>query len=179
MYSLTVRDIYRKYHDLDVGLYTIGPCEAGPDNFAPGTSIGRYCSIYYTVRTIGPDSRPLGPHHAPMNQGDGFASPTDAQPSASSAHLVIGNDVYIGHNAIILPTVGRIGDGAFIGAGSVVRTPVPSYAVAMGNAARVVKYRFSEATIAALIESKWWERSLVQLSREWETFQAPLDSPKP
>ena len=52
MYSLTVRDIYRKYHDLDVGLYTIGPCEAGPDKLAPGTSIGRYSSIYYTVRTM-------------------------------------------------------------------------------------------------------------------------------
>jgi virginiamycin A acetyltransferase len=145
MYSLTVRDIYRKYHHLDVGLYTIGPCEAGPDNLAAGTSIGRYSSIYYTVRTMCGDGR-----------------------------LIIGNDVYIGHNAIILPTVERIGDGAFIGAGSVVHTSVPAYAVFIGNPARAVKYRFSKKTIADLLESTWWEKSLVELSREFETFQVPL-----
>jgi virginiamycin A acetyltransferase len=146
MYSLTVRDLYRKCHDLDVGLYTIGPCEAGPDSLAPGTSIGRYSSIYYTVRTMCGDGR-----------------------------LIIGNDVYIGHNAIILPTVERIGDGAFIGAGAVVQTSVPPYAVVMGNPARAVKYRFSKTTIADLLESKWWEKSLVELKRESETFQVPLD----
>jgi virginiamycin A acetyltransferase len=146
MYSLTVRHIYRKYHDLDVGLYTIGPCEAGPHNLAPGTSIGRYSSIYYTVRTVCGDRR-----------------------------LIIGNDVYIGHNAVIMPTVERIGDGAFVGAGSVVHTSVPAYAVFIGNPARAVKYRFSKKTIAGLLESKWWEKSLVELSREFETFQVPLD----
>ena len=147
MYSLTVRDIYREYHDLDVGLYTIGPCEAGPDKLAPGTSIGRYSSIYYTVRTM-----------CTQNQ-----------------RLIIGNDVFIGHNSIILPTVERIGDGAFIGAGSVVQTSIPPYGVVIGNPARVVKYRFSEKTIAGLLESRWWDRSLVDLTGEFETFQVPLD----
>ena len=165
MYSLTVRNIYRKYHDLDVGLYTIGPCEAGPDHLGPGTSIGRYCSIYYTVSTSCGEpleewqarARSLGPKPVPHRR------------------LVIGNDVFIGHNAIILPTVERIGDGAFIGAGSVVQTSVPPYAVLIGNPARVVKYRFSEKTIAEMLASKWWDRSLIELRREWETFQTPLD----
>ena len=150
MYSLTVREIYRRYHDLDVGLYTIGPCEAGPENFAPGTSIGRYCSIYYTVRTSAPDP-------------------------VTSARLAIGHDVFIGHNAIIQSTVATIGNGAFIGAGAVVKKSVPPYGVVMGNPARVVKYRFATATIAQLQESRWWDKSLDELTPEWESFQVPLE----
>jgi acetyltransferase-like isoleucine patch superfamily enzyme len=177
MYSLTVREVYRKCHDLDVGLYTIGPCESGPHNFAPGTSIGRYSSIYYTVRTIGPDELWQTPGHPPMNHGDALAS--TAEPQSSRARLVIGNDVFIGHNAIILPIVGQIGDGAFIGAGSVVQKPVPPYAVVMGNPARVVKYRFSEKTIAELLESRWWDKGLDELVPEWKTFEVALETGEP
>ena len=169
MYSLTVREVYRKFHDLDVGLYTIGPCESGPDNFAPGTSIGRYSSIYYTVRTI-----PAEAEHAPWGAVAGGRDDVPTQAS-SAARLAIGNDVFIGHNAIILPTVQRIGDGAFIGAGAVVQKPVPPYAVVMGNPARVVKYRFSERTIADLLQSRWWEKSLAELAPEWKTFEVPLE----
>ena len=169
MYSLTVREVYRKFHDLDIGLYTIGPCESGPDNLAPGTSIGRYSSIYYTVRTI-----PAEAEHAPWGAvaGEGEHVPTQA---SSAVRLAIGNDVFIGHNAIILPTVQRIGDGAFIGAGAVVQKPVPPYGVVMGNPARVVKYRFSERTIADLLQSRWWEKSLAELAPEWKTFEVPLE----
>ena len=78
---------------------------------------------------------------------------TADRPSGSH-RLLIGNDVFIGHNAVILPTTREIGDGAFIGAGAVVQNPVPPYAVVMGNPARVVKYRFSRETIADLLESQ-------------------------
>jgi serine acetyltransferase len=71
--------------------------------------------------------------------------------------------------------VQRIGDGAFIGAGAVVQKPVPPYAVVMGNPARVVKYRFSERTIADLLQSRWWEKSLAELAPEWKTFEVPLE----
>jgi acetyltransferase-like isoleucine patch superfamily enzyme len=169
MYSLTVREMYRRYHDLDVGLYTIGPCETGPENFAPGTTIGRYCSIYYTVRTIGPND-------------DGFAALRHVGRMAGAPSecptrncLAIGNDVFIGHNAIILPSVTQIGDGAYIGAGAVVQNPVPPYAIVMGNPGRVVKYRFSEKVIAELRESRWWEKPLGDLAADWESFQVPLD----
>ena len=171
MYSLTVREIYRRFHGLEVGLYTIGPCEAGPDLLDPGTVIGRYCSIYYTVRTISRD---------PLR--DANASSLHFNPSAlgrerDAAHgtLVIGSDVFIGHNAIILASAREIGDGAFIGAGSIVQNPVPPYAVVMGNPARVVRYRFSESRIRQLLESKWWLKSIEELGGELEHFCKPLD----
>jgi virginiamycin A acetyltransferase len=114
MYSLTVRELYRRHHDLEVGLYTIGPCEAGPAGLDPGTSIGRYCSIYYTVRTITLDEAAddgRGPVLAFGSAVNGAGAPAVAR-----HELQIGNDVFIGHNSIILPSTGSIGDGAFIGA---------------------------------------------------------------
>ena len=68
----------------------------------------------------------------------------------------IGNDVWIGENAFIKQGV-TIGNGAVIGAHSVVTKDVPDYAVVVGAPAKVVKYRFSENEIKELLESKWWE----------------------
>ena len=172
MYSLTVREIYRRFHGLDIGLYTIGPCEADPDRLAAGTSIGRYCSIYYTVRTVANDAQT-------STQSDGAAVGTTRSLSLKP-QITVGNDVFIGHNAIILPSATHIGDGAYIGAGAVVQKPVPPYAVVIGNPARVVKYRFSEEIIGELLQSSWWLKSLPQLKEEWDTFEAPLgDAPTP
>ncbi len=174
MYSLTVREIYRRFHRIDVGLYTIGPCEAGPDNIAPGTSIGRYCSIYYTVRILPDDA--TGTWDTSVGKGDLPASGSRRDQGSADPRLVIGNDVFIGHNAIILPSVGRIGDGAYIGAGAVVQKPVPPYAVVMGNPARAVKYRFSQDTIAALLASRWWLKDPNQLKDERSSFVEPLET---
>jgi len=93
--------------------------------------------------------------------------------------LLVGNDVFIGHNAIVLPTAKEIGDGAFVGAGSVVKSPVPPYAVVMGNPARVVRYRFSEPTIKELCESRWWTKSLGELRGSFGEFQVPLEGDGP
>lgn len=68
----------------------------------------------------------------------------------------IGNDVWIGHGAFVLPGV-TIGDGAVIAAMAVVTKDVPPYAVVAGSPARVVKMRFAEAHVAALSASRWWE----------------------
>jgi virginiamycin A acetyltransferase len=173
MYSLTVRELYRRHHDLEVGLYTIGPCEAGPAGLDPGTSIGRYCSIYYTVRTITLDEAAddgRGPVLAFGSAVNGAGAPAVAR-----HELQIGNDVFIGHNSIILPSTGSIGDGAFIGAGSVVQTPVPPYGVVMGNPARVVRYRFSENKIQELLASRWWLKSALELRAEMDEFRRPLE----
>lgn len=71
---------------------------------------------------------------------------------------VIGNDVWIGQNAVIMPGV-YIGDGAIIGANSVVAKDIPAYAVAAGNPCRVKKMRFSDEIIDILLEIKWWDWS--------------------
>jgi virginiamycin A acetyltransferase len=70
--------------------------------------------------------------------------------------LVVGNDVWIGYRATLMPGV-RVGDGAVIAAMSVVAADVPPYAVVAGNPARVVRYRHSETDIAALLALRWWD----------------------
>jgi virginiamycin A acetyltransferase len=68
----------------------------------------------------------------------------------------IGNDVWIGNDVRILSGV-RIGDGAVIGTMAVVAKDIPPYAIVIGNPARVIKYRFSESQIHALLRIRWWD----------------------
>ena len=72
---------------------------------------------------------------------------------------IIGNDVWIGQNATILPGV-QIGDGAIIGANSVVGSDVAPYTIVVGNPARIVKKRFDEELISLLLRLKWWDKSI-------------------
>lgn len=67
----------------------------------------------------------------------------------------IGNDVWIGRNALIKAGV-RIGDGAVVGMGAVVTKDVDDYCIVAGNPAQVIRYRFSEELILKLQEIKWW-----------------------
>lgn len=75
---------------------------------------------------------------------------------------VIGNDVWIGSEAIIMPGV-TIGDGAVIGTRSLVTRDVEPYAIVGGNPARVIRKRFNEAVIRVLLEMEWWAWSDEQL----------------
>jgi virginiamycin A acetyltransferase len=69
---------------------------------------------------------------------------------------VVGNDVWIGHNATIMPGV-QVGDGAIVATGTVVSKDVPAFSVVAGNPARVVKMRFSDEVIAELLRIRWWD----------------------
>ncbi len=75
---------------------------------------------------------------------------------------VIGNDVWIGSEAIVMPGV-TIGDGAVIGTRSLVTRDVEPYAIVGGNPARVIRKRFDEEQIALLLEMEWWAWSDDQL----------------
>lgn len=88
---------------------------------------------------------------------------------AESAHTVIGNDVFIGANVTILDGV-HIGDGVVIGAGAVVTKDIPSYAIAVGVPATVIKYRFDSETISSLLERKWWNENNSTLERIEKEF---------
>ena len=70
--------------------------------------------------------------------------------------IVIGNDVWIGYEAVILAGV-TVGDGAIIGARAVVTKDVPPYTIVGGVPAKPIRKRFSEDTIAALLELRWWD----------------------
>lgn len=78
-------------------------------------------------------------------------------------HVVIGNDVWTGHNVNIMGGV-SIGDGAIIAAGAVVTRDVPPYAVVAGVPAEIKRSRFSEKIIERLLRVQWWDLELSQLS---------------
>ena len=77
---------------------------------------------------------------------------------------VIGNDVWIGQNATILPGV-HIGDGAIIGANSVVGSDVEPYAIVVGNPASVLRKRFDDDLIELLEKFKWWDKDVETINK--------------
>jgi len=83
--------------------------------------------------------------------------------------VTIGHDVWIGARAIVLDGA-TIGDGAIVGAGAVVAGEVPPFAIVSGVPAKVVRYRFDEATIEAIRRSKWWELDLEVLRANADAF---------
>lgn len=91
----------------------------------------------------------------------------------SKGDIVIGNDVWIGANAIVLSGV-TVGDGSIVAAGAVVTKDVPPYSIVAGNPAKVVKYRFSEEIVAALGQVKWWDWPDEKLKRNRSFFEGKL-----
>ena len=77
---------------------------------------------------------------------------------------IIGNDVWIGHEALIMPAV-SIGDGAIIASRSVVTKDVPPYSIVAGNPAKVIRHRFDDKTIAGLCEIKWWDWPIEKINQ--------------
>ena len=75
---------------------------------------------------------------------------------------MIGNDVWIGQNAVLLPGV-TIGDGAIIGANSVVGSDVAPYTIVAGNPAKVIRKRFDDELIDLLLQFKWWDKSIDEI----------------
>lgn len=114
--------------------------------------IGNYCSIAPGVK-IGQanhDVNCFSTNSRFCNGVNGFRMYTEP--------AIIGNDVWIGANAIVLQGV-KIGDGAVIGAGSVVTKDVPEYSIAVGIPAKIVRKRLEEDTVIKLKESEWWNKT--------------------
>ena len=124
-------------------------------------SIGKFCSIASFVR-IGPGNHPaytrIAQHHFTYrSEMFGFGQDDEAFFSWRRGEPVtIGNDVWIGHNAIIMPGV-TIGNGAVIGAGAVVTKDVEPYSVVVGVPAREINMRFSDDLIARIERAAWWD----------------------
>ncbi len=85
-----------------------------------------------------------------------------ADTMAQRRDVVIGNDVWIGVDAIVMPGV-HVGDGAVIGAGAVVTRDVEPFQIVAGVPAKALRKRFSEPVCAAIAASKWWERDYREL----------------
>ncbi|WP_061270628.1 CatB-related O-acetyltransferase [Leptospira interrogans] len=89
---------------------------------------------------------------------------------------IVGNDVWIGTNAIILPGI-KIGDGAIIGAYSVVARDVPAYTIVTGNPSQVIRERFSPEVKEKLLKLKWWDWTPQKITDSLE-FLTTLDFKK-
>ncbi len=138
--------------------------------------IGRYCSIASGV-DIASDQHPTDWMSTSMIQyvrnvhewgvwlqsvGKEYVPPETQFESNSAAR--IGNDVWIGKNAIIRSGV-NVGDGAIVAAGAVVVRDVPPYAVVAGVPAVVKRFRFSDEIIAELNRLKWWRFNVLGIDR--------------
>lgn len=85
--------------------------------------------------------------------------------------IIIGNDVWIGYEAIILAGV-TIGDGAIIGSRAVVTKDVPPYTIVGGVPAKVIRKRFSDDIIASLLQIKWWDWSKDKIIKHISAIQS-------
>lgn len=85
--------------------------------------------------------------------------------------IVIGSDVWIGYEAVILSGV-TVGDGAIIGARAVVTKDVPPYTIVGGVPARPIRRRFSDDTIRALLALRWWDWPPARIAQALPAIQA-------
>lgn len=116
--------------------------------------IGRYCAIADKVNIIAGgehDIKSLMVVHYIWDIDKYY----DKAYAGAKGDVEIGSDVWIAFNTVILSGV-KIGHGAVIGAGSVVVKDIPPYAVAAGNPAKVIRYRYSKSEIEKLLKIKWW-----------------------
>ncbi len=146
------------------------------------TKIGRYSSIGPYVKNI------LGEHPAStfvstspvffsqlMQLGTTFVKGqkynefrfADGEGNFSN---IIGNDVWIGANVILLEGI-TVGDGAIVAAGAVVTKDVPPYAIVGGVPAKVIRYRFDDFDISFLLDLKWWNKNESWIKAHAEMFE--------
>ncbi|HJT23091.1 MAG TPA: CatB-related O-acetyltransferase [bacterium] len=121
-----------------------------------GLVVGKYCSIAPEVTFV------LGGEHQTDTistypfSGTYLKSFKSGIPPGTKGNIKVGNDVWIGMKALILSGV-TIGDGAVIGAGSVVVKDVEPYAIVGGNPAKLIRYRFAKSQVQILLKTRWWD----------------------
>lgn len=142
----------------------------GPFDMIFHAEIGKFTSISYGV-TIGPPEHNyhrLSTHPMIYDKFYGmFEENADIRNEKFEKPITIGNDVWIGCNATILRGV-KIGDGAVVGANSMVNKDVPPYAIVAGCPARIIKYRFDKVVISELLKLQWWSWDIDKIrSNQW------------
>lgn len=139
------------------------------------TSIGRFCSIAYNVK-IGLGSHPVdwvSTHQFAYDPKYKFVEESRSFNEGTYKKTIIGNDVWIGANAIILGGV-NVGDGAIIGANSLVSSDVEPYTIIHGAPAKFSRYRFDEKIIKNLLDIKWWNWKESKVKENIDLFNDPL-----
>lgn len=174
-FSSSIRKHYIDKYNIEIGYGSYGGC-FDSNKIPSGTIFGNYCSIAQDVK-IFRANHPLESftlHPLFYNPVMGHVK----EDLLVRKPIIIGHDVWIGANCIITPSVMKIGNGAVLGAGSVVTKDVPPYAVVAGNPAKIIKYRFNEYQIAQLEESKWWSLSKDELIDKKDYFDGLVNEKK-
>lgn len=156
-YKSHIDSLVSNDHRISVGRFTYGNPSLKVWGENESVSIGAFCSIADDVVIFGG-----GEHRKdwittfPLRIafGDALAG-LDGHPT-SKGPTCIGNDVWIGHGACVLSGV-TIGDGAIIGARAVVAHDVLPYTIVGGNPAKILKRRFTDRQITALLAIRWWD----------------------
>ncbi|SEQ66091.1 virginiamycin A acetyltransferase [Amphritea atlantica] len=167
-----------------VGDYTYYDDPEGPERFETNVLyhfpfigdkliIGRFCAIAKDVQFImnGANHQMSGfstyPFYIFGNGWEKVAPEASALPYKGDTE--IGNDVWIGYQATIMPGV-KVGCGAIIGSKSVVVSDVPAYSIVGGNPARVIRYRFDAQTISELLAIAWWDWSAEKITNNLQAI---------
>ncbi|AXI45094.1 acetyltransferase [Sulfitobacter sp. SK012] len=160
---------------IEVGEYTYASAFDAPTDWAARLApylfdfsperliIGKFCQIADGVRfiTSSANHRYDGISSFPFAIFDGARDGRPSMPDAGP-DTVIGNDVWIGQAAVILPGT-HIGDGVIVGAGAVVSGQIAPYTIVAGNPTRTIRSRFANSDVQKLVEIAWWDWSIEQI----------------
>ncbi|MFW3405390.1 CatB-related O-acetyltransferase [Aliarcobacter butzleri] len=179
--TTNIRKDIKLEHKVNIGSYCNINCKSiGKYTFIGNNTIidsstmtiGRFCSISSGVK-IGLRAHPqffISTHPFCYAKRYGFTKDKFSE-IEYSGYTYIGNDVLISANTIILAGV-RIGNGAIVGAGSVVTKDVEPYSVVAGVPAKLIKYRFDKKNIEKLLEIKWWDIDENKLRKNIDLFES-------
>jgi virginiamycin A acetyltransferase len=173
--------------NIEVGEFTYYDDPLGPEGFVERCVqhhydfmgdrlvIGKFCAIATGAAFImnGANHAMTGFSTYPFNIfGQGWEKGFDwaTIQAGFKGDTVVGNDVWIGQEATIMPGV-TIGDGAIIAAKSVVTADVPPYAIVGGNPAKLIRRRFGDDVIAELLAIRWWDWSVDRITRNLDAIR--------
>lgn len=173
-FSKTMRDIFKRYYGVEIGMYSYGGCFI-PGSLPRGTTVGNYSSTssrMLVYRRNHPTDR-LSQHPFFYNSITGLLEADSIEQIADNP-LHIGHDSWIGHQVVILPGCRVIGDGSIVGAGSIVTHDVEPFTIVGGNPARAIRRRFSDEIEQMVLHSQWWLKPLPELADSLDLFIKPL-----
>lgn len=156
--------------NLKIGIHSY----VGNNSSIVNTVIGNYCSIA-SYCSIGGGDHPkkwvsTSPFFYTNEESNKRGNTLNHYNSGKTVN--IGNDVWIGEKCFIKDGV-TIGNGAVLGAHSVVTKDIPDYAIAVGNPAKIINYRFNSKTINSLLKLKWWDFSEKELQINMHLISDP------
>ncbi len=128
--------------------------------------IGKFCQIAAGVEFVmnGANHQMNAVSTFPFYTLEGWRmDPPSMEDLPIKGDTVIGNDVWIGQHSVILPGV-YIGDGAIIGANSVVGSDIDPYTIVAGNPAKKIRKRFDDELIQLLLDFKWWDKEIEEIN---------------